>query len=206
MSSPVTAEDWDQLFSHPNHVYGYRPNEFLKGQSRLFRPGSRILCVCDGEGRNGVWLAEQGHDVVSLDFSAVALEKARRLAAERGVSVETWQVDLAEWVHHPDPERPWDAVVVIFAHLPSALRRAVAATVTRQASPGAVLVLEAFTPAQPALGSGGPTDPDLLVTRADVTGEWVGWRPDVRLIERRLFEGMAHQGLASVVQVLALRA
>ena len=78
MSAPVTAEDWDQLFSHPNHVYGYRPNEFLKGQSRLFRPGSRILCVCDGEGRNGVWLAEQGWQVTANDISQrVGIESIR---------------------------------------------------------------------------------------------------------------------------------
>lgn len=203
--SPTTAEEWDQLYAHPNHVYGYRPNEFLKQQSRLLRPASRVLCLADGEGRNGVWLAERGHDVVSLDFSGVALAKARRLADERGVAVETWQVDLADWVHHPDPLRPWDAVVAIFAHLPAALRREVAATVSRQAAPGAVLILEAFTPAQATLGSGGPTDPDLLVTRADVAQDWASWRPDVRLVERRLFEGMAHQGLASVVQVLGLR-
>ncbi|MHA6511121.1 class I SAM-dependent methyltransferase [Tessaracoccus sp. Z1128] len=205
MSEPLTAEEWDRHYSHPGFVYGYRPNDFLKSQSRLLRPASRVLCLGDGEGRNGVWLAERGHDVVSLDFSAVGLGKARGLAQERGVAVETWQVDLADWVEHPDPERSWDAVVAISAHLPSALRRRVARTATRQAAPGAVLILEAFTPAQPALGSGGPTEPDRLMTRGDAVDEWDGWRPDVRLVERRIFEGMAHQGLASVVQVLGLR-
>lgn len=205
MSAPVTAEGWDQLYSHPNFVHGYRPNDFLRQQARLLRPASRILCLGDGEGRNGVWLAEQGHDVVSLDYSDVGLGKARGLAHERGVPLETWHVDLADWVDHPDPERPWDAVVAIFVALPPGLRRRVAEAVSRQAAPGALLILEAFTPAQPALGSGGPTDPDLLVTRGDVAADWARWRPDVRLVERRLFEGMAHQGLASVVQVLGLR-
>lgn len=201
----MTAEFWDERYSHPNFVFGYRPNDFLAAQSRLLRPGSRVLCLGDGEGRNGVWLAERGHDVVSLDVSRVGLAKAEAFAAEKGVSIETWLVDLAEWVEHPDPERPWDAVVSIFVHLPPGLRRRVAQTVTRQCAPGAKLILEAYTPAQPALGTGGPRDPDLLLTRAAVVDDWAGWHLDVRLVERRIFEGMAHQGLSSVVQALGMR-
>lgn len=200
----MSAEDWDERYRHPNFVYGYRPNDFLKGQARLLRPGSRVLCLGDGEGRNGVWLAQQGHDVVSLDFSQVALAKARALAQERGVAIETRCVDLAEWVDQPDPEQPFDAVVSIFLHLPAPLRRRVAQTATRQCAPGAKLILEAFTPAQPALGSGGPREPELLLSRADVQADWEGWRLDVRILERRIFEGMAHQGLSSVVQALGL--
>ena len=201
----MTAEFWDDRYSHPNFVFGYRPNDFLKEQSRLLKPGSRVLCLGDGEGRNGVWLAERGHDVVSLDFSRVALDKAEALAAERGTSIETWHVDLADYVENPDPLRPWDAVVAIFVHLPAPLRRRVAEVVTRQCAPGAKLILEAYTPAQVALGTGGPTNRDLLVTREDVLHDWDGWRLDVRLVERRIFEGMGHQGLSSVVQALGLR-
>lgn len=201
----MTAEFWDERYSHPNFVFGYRPNDFLKAQARLLKPGSRVLCLGDGEGRNGVWLAERGHDVVSLDFSRVALDKAEQLAAERGVSLETWHVDLAEWVDHPDPLRQWDAVVSIFVHLPADLRRRVAVAVTRQSAPGAKLILEAYTPAQIALGTGGPTDPALLLTRDAVLHDWADWRLDVRLVERRIFEGMGHQGLSSVVQALGLR-
>ena len=201
----MTSEFWDARYSHPNHVYGYRPNDFLKAQSRWLRPGSRVLCLGDGEGRNGVWLAERGHDVVSLDISKVALDKAKALAAARGTSIETWQVDLADWVEAPDPERGWDAVVAIFVHLPPGLRRRVAEVATRQCAPGAKLILEAYTPAQPALGTGGPSDPSLLMTREDVTADWQGWNLDVRLVERRIFEGMGHQGLGSVVQALGLR-
>ena len=99
----MTAGFWDDRYGHPNHVFGYRPNDFLKQQARLLRPGSRVLCLGDGEGRNGVWLAQQGHDVVSLDFSRVGLDKAEALAAERGVTIETWHLDLADWVDLPDP-------------------------------------------------------------------------------------------------------
>ena len=201
----MTAGFWDDRYGHPNHVFGYRPNDFLKQQARLLRPGSRVLCLGDGEGRNGVWLAQQGHDVVSLDFSRVGLDKAEALAAERDVTLETWHLDLADWVDLPDPDVPWDAIVSVFVHLPQPLRGRVAATATRQSRPGAVLILEAYTPAQPALGTGGPKDPALLLTGRDVTADWEGWRLDVRLVERRIFEGMGHQGLSSVVQALGLR-
>ncbi|AQP45099.1 methyltransferase domain-containing protein [Tessaracoccus flavus] len=201
----MTAELWDSRYSHPNYLFGYRPNDFLKAQARLLRPGSRVLCLGDGEGRNGVWLAERGHSVVSLDFSGVALAKAEALAAERGVSIETRQVDLAQWVDDPDPPRPWDAVVVIFVHLRPELRQRVAQAVTRQSAPGAALILENYTPAQLALGTGGPKQPELLTTREDVLADWQGWHLDVRLVERRIFEGMGHQGLSSVVQALGLR-
>ena len=201
----MTHEHWDERYSHPNYLFGYRPNDFLRQQARLLKPGSRVLCLGDGEGRNGVWLAAQGHEVVSLDFSRVALDKAEALAAERGVALETWQVDLADWVDQPDPERAWDAIVVIFLHLPAQLRRRVAQTATRQSAPGAKLILESYTPAQLHLNSGGPRDPALLQTRRDVAEDWSAWHLDVRLVERRIFEGMAHQGLSSVVQALGLR-
>ena len=201
----MSAEDWDARYAHPNHVYGYRPNDFLAANELMLRRGSRVLCLGDGEGRNGVWLAGRGHDVVSLDFSRTGLDKAEAFAAEKGVAIETWHVDLADWVDLPAPDRPWDAVVAIFLHLRPELRRDVARVATAQCAPGAVLILEAYTPAQLSLGTGGPKDESLLVTRRDVVEDWAGWRLDVRLVERRIFEGMGHQGLGSVVQVLGKR-
>lgn len=204
-SGTLGAAGWDDRYRHPNFVFGYKPNDFLKANARLLRPGSRVLCLGDGEGRNGVFLASRGHRVVSLDYSAVGLEKARQLAAEKGVELETCHVDLADWVDHPDPAEPWDAVVSIFCHLPPPLRKAVADVATRQTRPGGMLILEAYTPAQLALGTGGPKDPELLMTRPMVETDWVGWTLDVRLVERRIFEGMGHQGLSSVVQGLGRR-
>lgn len=201
----ASAQFWDQRYSHPNHVFGYRPNDFLAANARMLRPGSRVLCLGDGEGRNGVHLAGLGHDVVSLDFSAVGQAKARSLAEEKGVRLEAWLVDLADWVDHPAPERPWDAVVSIFCHLPPPLRARVAQVSTSQTRPGGMLLLEAYTPAQLALGTGGPQDPALLMTRQDVEADWQGWKLDVRLLERRIFEGMGHQGLSSVVQAMGMR-
>ena len=201
----MTAESWNQRYRDPNYLFGYRPNDFLKQSATMLGASSRVLCLGDGEARNGVWLASRGHRVTSLDFSEVAQAKGRQLAQEKGVEVDFQLRDLADWAEDPDPEQQWDAVVWIFCHLPSALRSAVCRAVTRRARPGAALVYEAYTPAQPSLGTGGPSDRDLLMTRDDVLADWRGWTLDVRLVERRIFEGMAHQGLSSVAQALGKR-
>lgn len=198
--------DWDERFAAEGYVYGEEPNDFLRDHAKLLRPGSRVLCVGDGEGRNGVFLAGLGHEVVSLDQSRTGLVKAEDLARRRAVRIETWHVDLADYVHQPPPERQWDAVVSIFCHLPAELGHAVARTVTAQTRAGGVLLLEAYTRAQPAFGTGGPKDPALLVTRAQVRDDWgEGWELDVRLVERCVNEGRLHNGLSSVVQAIGLR-
>ncbi len=202
----MTEALWDERFAGDEWRYGEEPNDFLRQQARLLRPSSRVLCIGDGEGRNGVHLAQQGHDVVSLDQSAVGLDKARRLAERRGVEIETWHVGLEHYIGLGDPPEPWDAVVSIFVHLEPRLRRGVARELTRQTRPGGLLLLEAYTPAQRSLGTGGPKDPDLLVTRADVQREWGdGWQLEVRIVEREVREGTGHTGLASTVQAVGLR-
>lgn len=202
----MTEELWDGRYRREDFLFGEAPNDFLRDQARLLRPGSRVLCVGDGEGRNGVYLASLGHGVVSLDESGVGLAKARSLAERRGVSIETWHVGLEHYIGLGDPPEPWDAVVHIFVHLPPELRRDVAVELTRQTRPGGVLLLEAYTPAQVVLGTGGPKDPERLVTRADVLDDWGDqWQLDARIVERMVREGTAHDGLSSVVQAIGLR-
>lgn len=202
----VTAEFWNQRYDHPNFVFGYRPNDFLRDNAAVIRQGPRVLCVGDGEGRNSVFLAERGLQVTSLDFSRVAQRKAAQLAAEKGVEVDFQCVDLADWAAAPDPEEHFDACVWIFCHLPRDVRAEVSRAVTRRTRKGAVLLYEAYTPAQPALGTGGPKDRDLLMTKDDLVADWgQDWFLDARLVERRIFEGMGHQGLSSVVQGLGRR-
>ena len=89
---------WDQRFAEPGYKYGTQPNAWLQCEAHRFAPGSRVLVPGDGEGRNGVWLSEQGHRVQSVDSSSVGLAKARALAAERGVAIDTLCADLADWV------------------------------------------------------------------------------------------------------------
>lgn len=201
----MTAEFWDQRYQHPNLLFGHKPNDFLKSSAHMLKGATTVLCLGDGEARNGVWLAERGYRVTSLDFSSVAQDKGRELAASKEVEVEFVHADLAAWSEQPDGERRWDAVVSIFCHLPPALRTTVAEAVTRRTVPGATLIYEAYTPAQPVLNTGGPKDRELLMTRDEVLADWPRWTLDVRLLERRIFEGMGHQGLSSVVQALGKR-
>lgn len=197
------AQRWDARYSHPKFVYGYRPNDFLVDNALMLRRCSRVLCLGDGEGRNGVWLAEQGHRVTSIDLSSVGVAKARALASERGVGIDAHVGDLVDWLAGDAAARgPWDAVVMIFVHLPPEERRRVAELVTERLSPRGLLLLEAYTPAQRQLGTGGPSDERLLLTRDRLLHDWPGLHLDIRLTDRRIFEGMGHQGLGSVIQVL----
>lgn len=207
--SPLSGDElrrlWDDRYDHPNNLFGYRPNDFLVTAEVMLRRGSRLLVLGDGEGRNGVWLAQQGHRVTTVDISEVGVAKARALAAERKVNLDAQVADLAEWIHTPAAEGPWDGIVVIFCHLPPGLRAEVARVLTGQLAPQGKLLMEVYTPAQPAMGTGGPTDEDLLMTRPKVEADWPGLDLDIMITERRIFEGMAHQGLSSVLQVLGQR-
>ena len=95
--SSEQAEFWDERFRGEGFAFGTAPNGFLASQSQYLGRGLRALVPGDGEGRNGVWLAEQGLDVLAIDFSPAALEKSRALAAERGVKLRTEIADVTTW-------------------------------------------------------------------------------------------------------------
>src|SRR3990172_5454821 len=94
--SGMTNDFWNSRFSEPGYAYGTEPNAFLVSQKHYLMPGLRVLAVGDGEGRNGVWLAQQGLDVLSVDGSKVGLRKAREFAKSRGVSIGTELADLTK--------------------------------------------------------------------------------------------------------------
>jgi SAM-dependent methyltransferase len=195
---------WDERYATGEYYYGLEPNEWLAACAAQFRPGGRVLSLGEGEGRNAAWLAARGHSVLGVDGSAVAVEKARRLAAERGLPFQMEVADLSTF----EPEQAaWDAVILIFVHLPPALRQLVHARAQAALVPGGVLVIEAFTPGQLAFTSGGPRDRDLLyapdVLLADFSG--IAWDTfEAALID--LHEGAHHEGRAAVVRGLGRRA
>lgn len=194
--------DWDRRYSAPGYFYGTEPNTFLADVAPAIPPGP-VLCLAEGEGRNAVHLATLGHAVTAVDQSAVGLAKAARLATTRGVQLRTVVADLADFAIAPEA---WSAVVAIFAHLPPALRRRVLGAVSAGLAPGGFVVLEAYTPAQLAFGTGGPKDPALLVTLRDLRAELAGLEFLIgREIEREIVEGAGHTGRGAVVQVLARR-
>jgi hypothetical protein len=196
-------EFWDHRYdAAPGYVFGTEPNDFLAACAHHLPPGP-VLCLAEGEGRNAVFLAGQGHAVTAVDQSAVGLTKASRLAAERGVTLTTVQADLADYAIEPGA---WSGVVVIFAHLPPALRRSVNARAVAGLAPGGVYLAEVYSPGQLAHATGGPRERELLVTVADLRAELAGLDFLIaRECERDVIEGTGHTGRAAVTQVLARR-
>ena len=196
-------EIWDARYAEPGYAYGERPNDFLAEVAERL-PEGPVLCLGEGEGRNSVFLAERGHEVHALDSSVVGLDKARRLAEKRGVSIETIHADLASYVFDEDR---WAAVVSIFCHLPPPLRERVHRAVSRALTPGGMVVLEGYTPEQLAFETGGPRTKELLYELAMLREDFADLEIlHARELQREVREGRLHTGIGAVVQVLARKA
>jgi SAM-dependent methyltransferase len=190
---------WNQRYSSDDFAYGTEPNSFLAQHAEILI--GPVLSLAEGEGRNAVFLASLGLDVLAVDGSEVGLAKAQQLAASKGVTIRTEVADLATY---EPPERTFGSVVSISAHLPSLIRKTLHRLVERCLKPGGIMLLEAYSPAQLARNTGGPKDPDMLMSREDIEKEF----PNCQLIlsqeiERDVVEGKFHTGLASVVQFIA---
>ena len=196
---------WEARFATPDYAFGKEPNYFLRSCQKLLPRRSRALAVADGEGRNGVWLAEQGLDVVSLDFSPAAQNKARALAAERRVKVVFVKTDVHVWDY---PQATFDVVVEIFAQFsPSAERTIKWRGMRRALKPGGLLIIQGYTPKQLQHGTGGPKQLENLYTRAMLEREFGDFR-DLKIVEeeRDMREGASHAGLSAVIGLTAFKA
>lgn len=190
---------WDERYSVDGYVYGTEPNGFLVARADRL-PLGKILCLGEGEGRNAVWLAEQGHEVTAVDASAVGLHKARALAVGRGVRITTVQMDLAHYAIDPGS---WDGIVSIFCHLPASLRAQLHRRCVAGLRPGGVLLLEAYTPSQLGRGTGGPPTVTLMMDAQTLGVEFAGLEfLELTECEREIHEGALHNGVGAVVQLL----
>ena len=157
-------EDWNRRYAGKELVWTAEPNRLFAAEVGDLPPG-RALDVACGEGRNAVWLAERGWSVTAVDFSDVALEKARRLASSRGVDVD-WV--LADVVEYPAEPRAFDLVAILYLQLPRAeLLRAVGSA-AEAVAPGGTLFVLAHDTTNLTDGYGGPKDPAVLYTAEDV--------------------------------------
>lgn len=193
--------DWDRRYAAETYFYGTDPNDFLRENVAAIPQRGRVLSLGEGEGRNAVFLAQRGHAVTALDQSPVGLQKARQLAARHGVGIDTVVADLAAY---DMGSAGWDGIISVWCHLPRSLRTEVHARAVRALAAGGVLMLEAYTPAQLQYRTGGPTDPDLMPTLADLRAELAGL--DFALggeRVREIQEGSGHRGTSAVVQVIA---
>ncbi len=190
---------WNERYGKPEYAFGTAPNDFLVSVASQI-PQGRILCLGEGEGRNAVYLASLGYDVVAVDQSEVGLAKAEKLATQHGVKIQTIVADLADFVIEP---KSWQGVVSIFCHLPSTLWQQVHRDAVKGLTSGAMLVLEAYTPRQLAFNTGGPSSVDMLVSVEAVKSKLTGldWKIAQEL-DREVIEGKYHTGMAAVVQVL----
>ncbi|MEN9796063.1 MAG: hypothetical protein RLZZ150_1040 [Bacteroidota bacterium] len=194
---------WDERYSASEYVYGTEPNDFLREEYHRIRPGGKVLCLADGEGRNGVFLAQQGFDVTSVDASQVGLEKALALAKANDVMISTVHADLADYDLGVDQ---WDAVVSIFCHLPPDLRSRVHNAVTSSLRMDGVVILEAYTVDQLSFKTGGPPVAALMMSAQQLRHDFEAL--DVIVCGERtrmIHEGALHNGQSAVVQFVAQR-
>lgn len=193
---------WDRRYAQEGYLFGVAPNAFLAGQAGRLQPGWRALAVADGEGRNGVWLAEQGLSVLSVDSSAVAQGKAKALAEARGVEIDLELVDLDDWAW---PQSEFDLVVGIFIQFaPPDLRTTLFRKTKEALKPGGLLLIQGYRPEQIAYGTGGPSAPENLYTEPMLREAF----KDLEILELRahdtpIHEGAGHDGMSALIDLVA---
>lgn len=193
---------WNERYAGEEFFYGTQPNAFLASQQALLKPGMRCLAVADGEGRNGVWLAEQGLEVLSVDSSHVAQAKAKKLAQQRGVAMLFEQVDLLQWDWG---ENDFDVVVAIFIQfVTSPEREQMFAAIKRCLKPGGLLLLQGYTPRQLEYRTGGPSQAENLYTEAILRKAFADM-DIVQLCEHDdvIREGLGHSGMSALIDLVA---
>lgn len=204
MTQPDARATWDARYARADYLFGTAPNDFLARQAPRLPRGARALCVADGEGRNSVWLAEQGLDVTAFDVSPVGQEKARRLAAERGVEVKFELADVAGWSWSPVA---FDVVAAIFIQFADpVMRSAIFAGMVRTLAPGGLLLLEGYTPKQLEYKTGGPSQAENLYTAALLRDAFGSLEiVELREYEAEIDEGPQHRGRSALVDLIALK-
>ena len=189
-----------------NYLFGEEPNAFLVRQLSLFKPGQKVLCIADGEGRNSVWLARQGLDVTAVEISNVAVEKAKRLADKYHTTVNFECADLLSdsWIkEHSTVQYDW--VVAIFVQFADPItRQKLFSVITQLTRPGGGLVLQGYTPKQLEYKTGGPSVLENLYTEEIIRSLLQDWSIEqLTQYEEMVSEGKGHHGLSALMGVIA---
>ena len=192
-------DKWDERYGVEEYAYGKEPNLFLKENFKKI-PKGNVLCVADGEGRNGVWLAKNGYTVTSIDFSPKAIEKTNRLAQENNVSINTKCGDLLDYNFG---KNKYDGIVSIFAHFKVEEMNKLHSQYLRALKPNGVFFMEVFAKEQLPLKTGGPKDISLLYDTQDIQNSIPSGK--IELLKKDvvyLHEGDMHDGKAIVVRAI----
>jgi cyclopropane fatty-acyl-phospholipid synthase-like methyltransferase len=196
------ANIWDERYANDAYYYGTEANVFLMSQQHLLKPGLSCLAVADGEGRNGVWLAEQGLQVLSVDGSIKAQNKAKKLAQERAVDLDFEHVDLINWAW---PENSFDVVVGIFIQVfADELRSQLFENIKRSLKPGGLFLLQGYTQRQLEFKTGGPSQIENLYTNLMLKQKFC----DMELLhfeehDQVINEGSGHHGMSALIDLVA---
>ena len=194
------ADFWNKRYQTDEFLFGVEPNDFIRAVTPEARSGAKAFAPADGEGRNGVFLAQLGYQVTSVDVSEFAIEKARALAKTHDVTIDSHIGDVFEF---PCPEDHYDLVIVCFMHfLPDDHVRFVD-LLKRALKQGGVLIMEGYTLDQLPLTSGGPKNPEMLWSVDMIAADFADF--DIMLLQetrRFLAEGNRHQGQAATLQFL----
>lgn len=192
---------WEARFSAPDFVFGTKPNEFLRSQAHMLPRSGKALAVADGEGRNGVWLAQQGLDVLSIDFSPAAQAKVRALAKQRNVSLRIECVDVIAWDY---PENEFDVVAAIFIQFADpGERQRIFAGIRRALKSGGLLLMQGYRPEQLNYKTGGPAAVENLYTEAMLAQEFADFAElTIRVHDSMHHEGAGHDGMAALIDLV----
>ncbi len=203
MAQSVSELDrWNDRYGGADYWFGTTPNAFLMAQRERLAPGLSALCIADGEGRNSVWLAEQGLAVTAFDFSPAGCTKATRLAAEHGVRVDLRVADVDGWDWQADR---YDVVVAIFVQFATpAMRERLFDGIVRTLKPQGLLILQGYRPEQIAYATGGPKQVEHLYTEALLREQFKSL-DILQLVSHDavIEEGRGHSGTSALIDLVA---
>ena len=190
---------WNERFAKEEFAYGKEPNTFFKQEIEKLIPG-KLLLLGEGEGRNSVYAAKLGWKVDAVDWSEKGKEKAEKLASENEVQINYIVADLSNYIPQTNQ---YDAIGLIFLHLPPELREAVHQKVAASLNDGGVVILESYSKEQLANSSGGPKDPDLLYSLEEIFTDFA--ELDIISFSKEtveLKESRIHAGQADVIRYI----
>lgn len=196
----MSKEFWNDSFSDKDFVYGEKENAFIHDISSIIPDHSKVGCFAEGEGRNAVYLAKQGHDVTSYDQSTTGLEKTKTLASQNYVDVKTVEIDLTNEKVKPNQ---FDAAIMVFGHVPKKAQPFLMESMIDSVKLGGHVIFEVYSTDQLNYRTGGPPALEMLYNPADI----LKWIKDYKCIhfyygEAMRDEGKRHVGLGHVIQVV----
>lgn len=193
---------WNERYADTAYAYGQQPNDFLKAQE--IGAHLKVLCLAEGEGRNGVYIAKLGNDVTCVDYAESGLQKTQLLAAQNGVEVACVCSDLGEMHLQANT---WDVIVAIFAHFPKSVKEHIWPQIYTALKPGGKFIMEVYDQEQLYFCSGGPQHSELLYGKEELQELLVGDYQSIQIekVYREVHEGTYHNGASATLQILAVK-